>query len=392
MMNAPPASSFRFAPLRFAVAGMASLAVAMGIGRFVYTPILPGMMEGLGLSASDAGLIASANYLGYLAGALAAAGGWAHGRERQIALASLAASAILAAAMGVFSGMVPFLAIRFLAGAASAFTMVFMTSIVFSHLILARRTDLQALHFGGVGLGIVVSSLLMAGLAGIHADWTAGWYWSGALSLAGLGLVALLADEGVANGAGSGREPPLPKDPALRRIILSYGLFGFGYVITATFLVAIVRQNGETRLFEALVWLATGAAAVPSLFLWQKVANRSSVNHAYAAACLVEAVGVAASVMVAGRTGPLAGGLLLGATFMAPTALGIQAARQLAPLATRRVFAIMTASFGLGQIIGPLIAGLLVEWSGNYVSASLLAAAILVLSAAIAWSAAPKSP
>jgi MFS family permease len=341
----------------------------MGIGRFVYTPILPGMMEGLGMSASDAGLIASANYLGYLVGALVGAGGWAHGRERQVALASLAASAALAVAMGLFTGLIPFVVIRFLAGVASAMTMVFMTSIVFSHLALARRSDLQALHFGGTGLGIAVSSLLMMVLATVHAHWTAGWYWSGVLSLAGLCLVAVLADEGPVNG-----------------------LFGFGYVITATFLVAIVRQSGETRVFEALVWLATGAAAVPSLFLWQKLADRSSIYTAYALSCLVEAVGVAASVMISGRPGPIIGGVLLGATFMVQTALGIQAGRQLAPLATRRVFAIMTASFGLGQIVGPLVAGILVEWSGNYVSASLLAASVLVLAAATAWWAAPKSP
>jgi predicted MFS family arabinose efflux permease len=371
---------------------MIALAVAMGIGRFVYTPILPGMMEGLGMSASDAGLIASANYLGYLVGALVGAGGWAHGRERQVALASLAASAALAVAMGLFTGLIPFVVIRFLAGVASAMTMVFMTSIVFSHLALARRSDLQALHFGGTGLGIAVSSLLMMVLATVHAHWTAGWYWSGVLSLAGLCLVAVLADEGPVNGANSGREPRLPRDPGLYKIIFSYGLFGFGYVITATFLVAIVRQSGETRVFEALVWLATGAAAVPSLFLWQKLADRSSIYTAYALSCLVEAVGVAASVMISGRPGPIIGGVLLGATFMVQTALGIQAGRQLAPLATRRVFAIMTASFGLGQIVGPLVAGILVEWSGNYVSASLLAASVLVLAAATAWWAAPKSP
>lgn len=371
---------------------MIALAVAMGIGRFVYTPILPGMMEGLGMSASDAGLIASSNYLGYLVGALMGAGGWAHGRERQVALASLAASAALAAAMGLFTGLVPFLIIRFLAGVASAMTMVFMTSIVFGHLAPAGRNDLQSLHFSGPGIGIAASSALMMVLAALHADWTAGWYWSGALSLVGLLLVALLANEGAAASTGSGREPPLPRSTALYKIIFSYGLFGFGYVITATFLVAIVRQNGETRMFEALVWMATGLAAVPSLFLWQKLANRNSVHTAYALSCLTEAFGVAASVMVPGRAGPLIGGILLGATFMVQTALGIQAARQLAPQATRRVFAIMTASFGLGQILGPLVAGILVEWSGTYVPASLLAAAVLVLSAVTVWWAAPKSP
>lgn len=379
-------------PLRFAVAGMISLAVAMGIGRFVYTPILPGMMEELGLSASNAGLIASANYLGYLVGALVAAGGWAHGRERMVVFGSLAASTLLVALMGAVETMTPFLVIRFLAGVASAFVMVFMTSIVFSHLARSGRGGFEAVHFGGVGLGIAGSSILMAAIVTIHAGWTAAWFWSGALSLAGFLLVAFLANEGPVGGANSKREPALPHNASLAKIILSYGLFGFGYVITATFIVAIVRQSGESRVFEAMVWLATGLTAAPSLFVWQRVARRSNVYSAYAIACLVEAVGVAASVAVTGRIGPLAGGILLGATFMAPTALGIQAARQLAPLSTRRVFAIMTAAFGLGQIIGPIVAGILAEWSGSFFVPSMLAAAVLVLSATAAWSAAPKSP
>lgn len=379
-------------PLRFAVAGMISLAVAMGIGRFVYTPILPGMMEELGLSASNAGLIASANYLGYLVGALVAAGGWAHGRERMVVFGALAASTLLVALMGAVETMTPFLVIRFLAGVASAFVMVFMTSIVFSHLARSGRAGFEAVHFGGVGLGIAGSSILMAAIVTIHAGWTAAWFWSGALSLAGFVLVAFLANEGPVGGASSKREPALPRNASLAKIILSYGLFGFGYVITATFIVAIVRQGGESRVFEAMVWLATGLTAVPSLFVWQRVARRTNVYSAYAIACLVEAVGVAASVAVTGRIGPLAGGILLGATFMAPTALGIQAARQLAPLSTRKVFAIMTAAFGLGQIIGPIVAGIIAEWSGSFFVPSMLAAGVLVLSAAAAWSAAPKSP
>ncbi len=120
------------AELRFTVAGMIALAVAMGIGRFVYTPILPGMMEELHLSTANAGLIASANYLGYLVGAFVAAGGWAHGRERSLMLGALAASTLLAAAMGLTQNLAAFLTIRFLAGVASAFVMVFMASIVFS--------------------------------------------------------------------------------------------------------------------------------------------------------------------------------------------------------------------------------------------------------------------
>lgn len=385
-MNASPS------PLRLALAGMVALAVAQGIGRFVYTPILPGMMEGLHLTPADAGWIASANYLGYLIGALAAAGGWAHGHERRLMFAGLAASAVLAGLMGLNETMAAFLVTRFLAGLASAFVMVFMASIVFSHLAETGRGDLQALHFGGVGLGIAASSALLAILVSEHAGWAAGWLWSGVLSAVGLVIVMLLAGSATPANGVDGREPALPKDRALVKMIVAYGLFGFGYVVTATFLVAIVRQGGGGRVFEAVVWMVAGLAGFPSTWFWQKLAARIGLYAAYAATCLIEVVGVAASVVVKGAAGPLIAGVLLGGTFIAITALGIQMGRLLAPRAPRRIFAVMTAAFGLGQIVGPVAAGLLAQASGNYTLASLMAAAALLASGVIAWSAAPKSP
>ncbi|WP_292659947.1 YbfB/YjiJ family MFS transporter, partial [Mesorhizobium sp.] len=190
----------------------------------------------------------------------------------------------------------------------------------------------------------------------------------------------------------AGREPALPKDWSLVKVIIAYGLFGFGYIVTATFLVAIVRQGGGGRVFEAVVWMVTGLAGFPSVWLWQKLAARIGLYATYALGCLVEVVGVSASVIMGGRTGPLLGGLLVGGTFIAITALGLQTGRQLAPQAPRRMLAVMTAAFGLGQIIGPIVAGLLAQASGNFFLASIVAAAVLLASGAIAWSAAPKSP
>jgi predicted MFS family arabinose efflux permease len=267
--------------------------------------------------------------------------------------------------------------------------MVFMASIVFSHLAAAGRDDLQSLHFGGIGLGIAASAALMAILVAGHAGWTAGWFWSAAISAVGFAVVARLVDQGPATNGVLGPEPPLPKNGSLPRIIVAYGLFGFGYVVTATFLITIVRQGGGGRVFEPIVWMATGLAGFPSVWLWQKIAAKAGLYRAYAAACLVEAAGVAASVALGGHIGPIVGGVLLGFTFIAATALGLQAGRLLAPLALRRLFALMTASFGVGQIVGPIAAGYLAEWSGSFFIPSMVAAAVLAVSAAIVWSAAP---
>ena len=373
---------------------MIGMAAAMGIGRFVYTPLLPGMMDQLGLSAGDAGWIASANYLGYLVGAVFAAGGWASGRERPLMLAGLGASTVLVAAMGLTENLALFLAIRFLAGLASAFVMVFLASIVFGQLATARRTDLQALHFGGVGLGIAVSSAMMLVLVATAADWRAGWLWSAALSAASLLAVALLLGRGSSAAGPRLVEPKLPAGAPLVRLIVAYGLFGFGYIVTATFLVAIMRQGDAGREFEAIVWLATGLAGIPSVFVWNRIAARIGLTRAYALGCHVQAAGVPASVAIGGVAGPLIGGLLLGMTFIAVTALGLQAARLLAPLSARRVFALMTASFGVGQIVGPVFAGILAEATGSFTLPSLAAALALIVSGLVARSVLPpqKTP
>jgi predicted MFS family arabinose efflux permease len=369
-------------PVTQAIAGAIAMAVAMGIGRFVYTPLLPGMMDELGLDASDAGLIASANYAGYLVGAVLASGNWGQGRERGIALAGLASSALLAAAMGLTQSLAAFLAIRFLAGVASAFVMIFLTTVVVARLAGAGRSELQAWHFGGVGLGIAISSLMTAALLVAGARWQAGWLWSGVISAVGFAVVWALVERAPATVQRPAKEAPMPRTRALTYIVLAYGLFGFGYIVTATFLVAIVRQGDAGRLFEPGVWLVTGLAGIPSVWLWSRFARRTSLVTAFAVGCLVEAVGVAASVGIGGYAGPLIAGVLLGGTFIAVTAVGLQLGRMLAEGAPRRVLALMTAAFGLGQILGPVVAGIVADHTGSFTVPS-LAAAIVLLAAAL---------
>ena len=357
------------------------MAGAMGFGRFVYTPILPGMMEGAPLSAADAGLIAGANFAGYLLGAILAAYGWAAGRERRVALGGLAATAVLLFAMALTDSVTIFLVIRFLAGLASAFAMIFTSSIVLAH--ATRGEAVQILHFGGVGLGIALSSALVLAINSALGDGAHGWRWewvgSAAVAAILVVLVSRLLPHAGAAGA-AGREPALPWLLPLVLVTASYGLFGFGYVITATFLVTMARMASAGPMVEFLAWFVAGISAAVSLLAWRPFLRRFGPVAAYAACVGLEAIGIFASILLSPATGALVGGLFLGLTFMAVTAYGLQIGRALAPASPRRAMALMTAAFGTGQILGPLVAGWLAERTGSFILPTMIAVLVLACS------------
>jgi MFS family permease len=174
-----------------------------------------------------------------------------------------------------------------------------------------------------------------------------------------------------------------PVRRGLRALICAYGLFGFGYIVTATFLVAIVRASPLISATEPVVWLVVGLTAAPSVTLWARVASHLGISRTFSLACVVEAVGVAASVVWPTVPGVLFAAALLGGTFMGLTALGLAAARQFAPANPRPVLARMTAAFGLGQIVGPSMAGFLFDLTGGFGLPSLVAAGALIASAFI---------
>jgi predicted MFS family arabinose efflux permease len=371
-------------PIATALGGLIAMAMAIGIGRFVYTPILPPMLADLGLSKVAAGLIASANFTGYLAGALATASIRLPGTRRSWLLGALLVSGLTTTAMGLTTSVFCFMALRFIGGAASALGLILASALVLDRLAHAGRPGLVALHFAGVGGGIAVSAILVATLLAAGADWRTLWQASGTLSLLLTPIVAMLLP--------TGPEPPsvgryaerAPADPRLRRITLAYGLFGFGYVITATFLVAIVRATPAIRELEPVIWVMVGVAAVPSVWLWGRLGQRFGIPTAYAIAALTEAIGVLASVAWPSATGIVVAAVLLGGTFVGLTSLGLVRARELSRGDAGRSIAALTGAFGVGQIIGPLLAGVLSDALGGFAVPSVLAAVALVLAAILA--------
>jgi len=373
-----------------ALGGLLAMAAGIGIGRFVYTPILPPMVEALSLSKAEAGLIASANFVGYLAGALLAAVRLP-GSRRSWLLAGLVLNVVCLAAMGATTSLVLFLLLRLAAGIASAFCLIFSSALVLDRLAATGRSSLSALHFSGVGIGIALSAAVVAMLG----DWRNMWLASAGLAAVAAIAVALTVPAEAAPSAATARAPRTKLSSAFIMLAVAYFLFGIGYIITATFLIDIVRGSPAIRHLEPYAWILVGIGAAPSVVLWGALGRRIGILPAFAVASLVEAAGVVASVLWLQTMGVVIAALFLGGTFMGLTALGLIGAREAGVGDPRGRIALMTASFSLGQIIGPVFAGVVYDATGSLVWPSLLAAAGLVLAALLSLAShrfAPAAP
>ncbi len=375
--------STRDRSMLLATAGMLTMATALGIDRFVYTPILPVMVEGMNLSTAEAGLIASANFLGYLVGALAAARSELPGSRRGWLIGTLAVSALSTGAMALASSLPEFLVVRFAGGAAGAFAIVIAIALVVERLAAVGRRSLVAIHFGGVGVGIAVSAALVSGLLAAGSGWRMLWAAASTVSVLFTAIVAgLMMKEPATREAVASQDGPQTA-PGFWALLVANGLAAFGYIITATFLVAMVRRLPELTAIEPWIWIIFGLATAPSVALWTWVASRWGTARALSLAYLVEAAGVASSVLWPVQTGMMVATICVGGTFISNTALGMIAARALCSGDPRRPVALMTVAFGVGQIAGPTFAGVLHDALGSFLVPSLIAAGGVVAGAAL---------
>jgi predicted MFS family arabinose efflux permease len=346
-----------------AVAGLAALAVAMGIGRFAFTPILPMMQDDAGLSIVGGGWLASANYAGYLAGALSAI------RLPLSPVAAIRAGLLVISlstlAMGLHHGFAVWFVLRTLAGVASAWVMVFVSAWA-----LGKRAQGGTLY-AGVGAGIAAAGAVCLALMAVHASSSEAWITLGAASFVVTALLWRVFNSGSNSVSGSAYAKPGSRYWLL---VLCYGAFGFGYIIPATFLPAMAREVIADPALFGWAWPVFGAAATASTFFAGFFQNQRNV---WIVATLLMALGVVLPLMIPGLSGILVAAVLVGGTFMVITMAGMQEARRVAADCARPLMAAMTSAFALGQIAGPLWVG----YKSSVAQALLAAAAVLVLSA-----------
>jgi MFS family permease len=342
------------------LAGLLSLAAAMGIGRFAFTPLLPLMAREGQLDLAFGGWLAAANYAGYFAGALSAArlplG------ARRLAVLALGATALLTAAMA-WPAPPLWLLLRFAAGAVSAW--VFVATSVWCLGELARREAgaQGGWVYAGVGTGIALTGgyCLAAGAAGVGAAPL--WLHLGAVALLLMlpvaWVLARLPPPPAAAGQAEASAPAVHGDT--RGLIACYGLMGFGYILPATFLPALARTVIDDPRWFGLAWPVFGLTAAASTVLAGRLARHASRLQVWAASQVLMGAGVLLPSLWVNGTTVVLSALLVGGTFMVITLAGVQEMRARAPAHAARLVGRITAAFALGQIAGPVVSALLLQ-------------------------------
>jgi MFS family permease len=390
---------------RAALACMVTLAVALGIGRFAFTPLLPLMLHGAALGQPQidiqhGGWLASFNYAGYFAGALTCAA--LRVDPARMVRVGLVATVLLTLAMGVTGQFWVWALVRFVAGAVSAWTFVFA-----SQWGLRRLAELGAHAWSGViytgpGVGIVGTGLLVSVAGGFGA--VVGWI---GFAVIGAVLSVLVwpvfgdarrgaaarpaaASAGVAKSADESRpganQPPRAAKPHPGRadafwLVLLYGIPGFGYIITATFLPVIARHALPGSAWPDLFWPMFGAALIVGALLAARLPVHWDNRALLAGAYVLQAIGIALGIVWPTAGGFSLGSILIGLPFTAITLFAMREARRLRGDDAAGLMGYATAAYGIGQIAGPLVAAPIAAHTGSFSLALWLAAAALLAGA-----------
>ena len=370
-----------------AVAAMA-LAVAMGIGRFAFTPLLPLMVRDGSLAESAGAWLAASNYLGYLAGAMTAS---RLGLPAPTLMrASLAGIVVATGAMGAFDGLAAWIVLRCVAGVLSAWTLISTSAWSLQHLAQAGRSELSGLVYAGVGLGIALAGLFCLAAARPGESASRLWLELGAVAALLVCVANLCVGRSSPTCASAGSTPPSGCEPgASTGLVICYGVLGFGYILPATFLPALAREVVDDPQVFGLAWPVFGVGAALSTIATAWCFGFANRLRAWAVSHLLMAAGVILPSVWLGAMAIAIAAILVGSTFMVVTMVGLQEARARKPDNPTALLAQMTAAFAIGQLAGPLACGIIGQLQAGHRAALgyvlQLGACALAASAAYLW-------
>jgi MFS family permease len=364
---------------------MFSLVIAMGVGRFAFTPLLPIMQREFVFGDDMAGVLASINYLGYLLGAIAGRYAAVARKRTLLFRVSLIANIATTAVMGLTSSLFAWWVFRFLAGVSSAGVFVLSSTIILDSLADNDRVDLSGYVYSGVGVGIALTGLLVPpfdSLFGVQGAWLglaifclpmayASWQW--------------IVDKGLRQAADPAifTNSSVPNEAFLKWLTAAYFCEGLGYIVSGTFLVSAVQRLTNSSSFGNVSWVLVGLAAAISTTIWPYIARRAGFVRVLIGTYLLQSIGIILPVVSRDAIFSYLGALLFGGTFMGITALSLMLGKMLQPQKSGRIIGTLTVVYGTGQIIGPLLAGILAARENSFVIPLVASSFIVAIGAAL---------
>lgn len=377
---------------RIALSGFIALVVAMGIGRFAFTPQVPLMLKEGQFSLTGAGIVAAFNYLGYLCGSYDA---MRSSRNVEYRLwAGVWGAVLLTLLSGVVSGLYWHSFIRFVIGWASGWGLVMVAAWTNERLITLGKPGLAAAVFAGPGAGIFLSGMLAVAFHTFNWDAQLAWFGYGAVALI---LVVCVTKnfprKGELHRSDAPVQAPLVMTRNIKRLIVSYSLAGFGYILPATFLSQMAVQRFPESLFAQFVWPVFGAASVIGIVIGILTRHyfNTPTSVRLAIALWLQALGVVFAEVISSISGLVIGAVLVGGGFLCVVQLSLQYGRELAPNYARYMAGLLTTGYAIGQLVGPLISALSTALTHRLEPALYIAALSLLVAGFLVWPEKTKS-
>ncbi len=373
-------------------AGVCSLILTVGLARFAYTPLLPVMRTETWLTEVAGGWLATFNYMGYMSGALLAASISSLHTKYQLYRLGLILGILSVPAMALTQNMWLWSILRYTAGLSSAAGLLIGSGLMLNWLIRNNHRPELGVHFGGIGAGILVSGLISVIMLSLALNWAEQWLTLGALGILFFIPAWLWLPEPEPPKSQTLQTQQPPSKQWLFLMIAMYFCAGFGFVVSATFTVAMVEKIPVLKGLGSWVWILVGLVATPACFIWDRIARRLGDMPALQIAFAGQILSLIVPAISHNPLAAVMSSALYGATFIGIVSLTLTVIGRYYPTNPAKAMARLTLSYGVAQIIAPAITGYIAEATGSYQGGLLIAAMIMLLGMGLLWQLATHPP
>ncbi len=362
------------------VASVIAVVIMVGVARFSFTPMIPEMVQALGLSQSVVGMLATMNYAGYLSGALLIARINDLDLKIRLYQLGLVIAVVSTILMGYTTNVWVWFALRFISGLSTSAGMLLGAGLLMAWLIRNNQKSELGIFFSGIGLGIVLTAVV-AELIKDAFSWDQQWVI--------YGLVAMMLLVPAWRWMPDYRASALPRTGGesargersrfIRILQLAYFCAGVGYVVTATFLVAIAESMPQLSGHGWLIWLIAGLAATPACWLWDVFSRRWGQWLALYLAYTLNALSILMLIVNTSMASVMLSAVIYGASFIGIVSMMLAMVGRVFPENPSRPMSRLTFSYGTAQMLAPAVVGYLADVEGNYTNGLWLTLAVMAL-------------